>query len=114
MRRSPPRAGPAPDCLAACDFAQPQRPTPVIPTLRRFLARHLRLKIRAILVDRNVGLAGEGVDGALRLGVVADSTMTARMIGQSRRVVVGTRSYFEKAGEPSANWISIRGALPVQ
>jgi DNA-binding transcriptional LysR family regulator len=35
------------------------------------------------------------------MGVLADSTMTARKVGQSRRLVLGTPSYFEKLGEPS-------------
>jgi DNA-binding transcriptional LysR family regulator len=39
---------------------------------------------------------------ALQVGTLADSTMVARKIGQSRRLVLGTPSYFEKAGEPAA------------
>jgi hypothetical protein len=35
------------------------------------------------------------------MGLLADSTIVARKIGQSRRLVLGTPSYFEKAGEPS-------------
>jgi len=73
----------------------------VIPHLPRFLARHPDLKVEAILDDRNVDLVGEGIDVALRMGVLANSSMTARKIGQSRRLVLGTPSYFEKLGEPS-------------
>ena len=35
------------------------------------------------------------------MGMLADSTMVARKIGQSRRLVLGTASYFNKAREPS-------------
>jgi DNA-binding transcriptional LysR family regulator len=73
----------------------------VIPHLPRFLARHPDLKVEAILDDRNVDLVGEGIDVALRMGVLADSSMTARKIGQSRRLVLGAPSYFKKWGEPS-------------
>jgi DNA-binding transcriptional LysR family regulator len=73
----------------------------VIPRLPWFLAKHPDLKVEAILDDRNVDLVGEGIDVALRMGVLTDSTMTARRIGQSRRLVLGTPAYFEKAGEPS-------------
>jgi len=73
----------------------------IIPRLPWFLAKHPDLKVEAILDDRNVDLVGEGIDVALRMGVLTDSTMTARRIGQSRRVVLGTPAYFEKAGEPS-------------
>jgi DNA-binding transcriptional LysR family regulator len=73
----------------------------VIPQLPLFLAAHPALKVEAILDDRNVDLIGEGIDVALRMGVLADSAMIARKIGQSCRLVVGTPAYFEKAGEPS-------------
>lgn len=73
----------------------------VIPHLPLFLAAHPDLKVEAILDDRNVDLVGEGIDVALRMGMLTDSAMTARKIGQSRRLVLGTPSYFEDAGEPS-------------
>jgi DNA-binding transcriptional LysR family regulator len=73
----------------------------VIPRLPSFLAKHPDLSVEAILDDRNVDLIGEGIDVALRMGAMMDSSMTARKIGQSRRVVLGTPGYFAKAGEPS-------------
>ena len=73
----------------------------VIPRLPSFIAKRPHLRVEAILDDRNVDLIGEGIDVALRMGVLTDSTMTARRIGQSRRVVLGTPAYFKKAGEPS-------------
>jgi len=73
----------------------------IIPRLPLFLAGHPALTIEAILDDRNVDLIEEGIDVALRMGALADSTMTARRIGQSRRMVLGTPAYFEQAGEPS-------------
>jgi DNA-binding transcriptional LysR family regulator len=73
----------------------------VIPRLSRFLAKHPDLNVEAILDDRNVDLVGEGIDVALRMGILSDSAMTARRVGRSRRVVLGTPAYFEQAGEPS-------------
>ncbi|MGO4726959.1 MULTISPECIES: LysR family transcriptional regulator [unclassified Inquilinus] len=73
----------------------------IIPRLPLFLAGHPALTIEAILDDRVVDLIEEGIDVALRMGALADSTMTARRIGQSRRMVFGTPAYFERAGEPS-------------
>lgn len=73
----------------------------IIPRLPLFLAGHPALTIEAILDDRNVDLIEEGIDVALRMGALADSAMTARRIGQSRRMVLGTPAYFARAGEPS-------------
>jgi DNA-binding transcriptional LysR family regulator len=72
----------------------------VIPRLPIFLAQHPELDIEVILDDRNVDLVETGIDVALRMGALADSTLTARKIGQSRRCVVGTPAYFERAGTP--------------
>jgi DNA-binding transcriptional LysR family regulator len=53
-----------------------------------------------ILDDRRVDLVEEGIDVSLRLGDIADSTASARRIGRSPRVVLGTPAYFAHAGEP--------------
>jgi DNA-binding transcriptional LysR family regulator len=73
----------------------------IFPHLPDFLAAHPALTIEAILDDRNVDLIEEGVDLALRMGELASSSMTARRIGRSRRMVLGTPAYFERAGEPT-------------
>lgn len=73
----------------------------IIPRLPLFLAAHPELTVEAILDDRPVDLIEEGVDVGFRMGMLADSTIVARRIGQARRLVVGTPSYFKKAGEPS-------------
>jgi DNA-binding transcriptional LysR family regulator len=51
---------------------------------------HPELTVEAILDDRDVDLIEEGIDVGFRMGVLADSAMVARKIGQSRRVVLGT------------------------
>ena len=73
----------------------------IVPKLGQFLAQHPKLEIELILDDRNVDLVGEGIDVALRMGVMTDSALTARRIGQSRRRVVGTPTYFARAGAPA-------------
>ena len=40
--------------------------------------------------DRPIDLVEDGIEVALRMGALSDSTMTARRIGQSRRLVVAT------------------------
>jgi DNA-binding transcriptional LysR family regulator len=74
----------------------------VVPRLRRFLAMHPDLDVEVILDDRNVDLVEAGIDVALRMGDLPDSSLTARKIGQNPRVVVGTPGYFAEAGEPAS------------
>jgi DNA-binding transcriptional LysR family regulator len=72
----------------------------VLPALKPFLDQHPNLNIDIVLDDRSVDLLEEGVDVALRMGTLDDSTMTARRIANGRRLVVGTPSYFAEAGLP--------------
>jgi hypothetical protein len=69
--------------------------------LPSFLAYHRALTVEAVLDDRNINPVEEGIDLALRMGDLADSALTARKIGESRRLVLGTPSYFAGAGEPT-------------
>lgn len=72
----------------------------VLPTLNAFMSRHPKLELDLKLDDRNIDLLEEGLDVAFRMGVLVDSAMTARRIGRSPRLVVGTPGYFASAGVP--------------
>jgi DNA-binding transcriptional LysR family regulator len=72
----------------------------VVPHLARFLAENPALDVEVVLDDRNVDLIEAGIDVAIRMSDLSDSALTARKIGEGRRAVVGTPSYFAKAGEP--------------
>lgn len=74
----------------------------VLPMLDAFMSRHPNLELDLKLDDRNIDLLEEGLDVALRMGSLADSAMTARRIGRSPRLVVGTPGYFARAGVPTA------------
>ena len=74
----------------------------VVPHLPLFLAKHPGLEIEVVLDDRNIDLVEAGIDIALRMGTLADSALTARKIGQSRRLVFGSPDYLERAGVPKA------------
>jgi DNA-binding transcriptional LysR family regulator len=73
----------------------------LMPRLPEFLQRHPDLEIEVVLDDRNVDLVQEGIDVALRMGELADSSLTARRIASAPHVVVGTPAYFGRAGEPA-------------
>lgn len=74
----------------------------VVPHLGGFLRQHPELTLDVVLDDRQVDLREEGIDVALRMGVLDDSTMTARRIAQAQRRVLGAPAYFAAAGEPGA------------
>ena len=72
----------------------------IFPRLPEFLARHPSLDIDFILDDRMIDLVSEGIDVALRLGSLADSTAVARKIASGGRSVVATPTYLAHAGRP--------------
>jgi DNA-binding transcriptional LysR family regulator len=72
----------------------------IVPQISNFLAKHPGLEIDLILDDRVVDLVEEGVDVALRLGDLADSSLTARRIAIGPRAVLATPAYLARAGEP--------------
>src|SRR6201998_2539274 len=73
----------------------------LMPRLPEFLAQHPDIEMEMVLDDRNIDLVREGIDVALRMGKLADSSLTARRIATCRHVVLGTPAYFERAGVPT-------------
>lgn len=73
----------------------------IIPRLASFMAQHPRLCIDLLLDDGNIGLVEEGAEVALRMGKLASSSLTARKIGQCRRIVVATPAYLQQHGTPA-------------
>jgi DNA-binding transcriptional LysR family regulator len=72
----------------------------IVPRLASFLAEHPAVDVEIVLDDRNVDLIESGIDIALRMGDLTDSSLTARKLGNSRRIVLGTPAYFARFGEP--------------
>lgn len=73
----------------------------IIPRLAPFMAQHPRLCIDLLLDDGNIGLVEEGAEVSLRMGKLASSSLTARKIGQCRRIVVATPAYLQQRGTPA-------------
>ncbi|MGY2290957.1 LysR family transcriptional regulator [Pseudomonas sp. SDO528_S397] len=74
----------------------------ILPHLGHFLDLHPQLDVDVRLDDRSMNLIEEGVDVALRMGHLSDSSLTARKIAQSPRRVIGTPAYFERYGIPTS------------
>jgi DNA-binding transcriptional LysR family regulator len=73
----------------------------VVPRLPKFLAQHPELEIDIVLDDRVIDLVSEGIDVALRMGQLSDSSAVARRLARGRRSVLATPAYLERAGTPS-------------
>ena len=72
----------------------------LIPQLAEFLAAHPDLEVDVVLDDRVIDLVSEGIDIALRMGELADSTAVARRIATGHRSVVATPAYLKQHGIP--------------
>lgn len=72
----------------------------VLPHVRQFRAPHPDLVIDLRLSDRFVDLAAEGIDVAIRIGLMGDSALIARRLGRTSLVPVAAAVYLDRAGRP--------------
>ncbi len=69
---------------AVCDFGE----------------KHPRIRFDLDFNDRRVDLVQDGFDVAVRIGHLEDSTLVARRLFDARTVIVASREYLERRGEP--------------
>ena len=74
----------------------------VAPLAARFLDSHESVEIELLLNDRNVDLIEEGIDVAVRIGALADSSLVSRPVGHVRRQWVASPAYLARQGTPKA------------
>lgn len=74
----------------------------VVPLVLDFMSRHPALHIDLRLLDRIVDLLEEGIDAAVRIGRLPDSSLVAIPVGQTRRVVCASPAYLKRAGVPKS------------
>jgi len=72
----------------------------VVPGVAGYLERHRRARVELLLLDRVVNLVEEGVDVAVRIAHLEDSTLIARRAGQIRQVLCASPRYLARAGRP--------------
>lgn len=72
----------------------------VAPVLLRLQALHPGLRVRLTLNDRVIDLLDEGVDLAVRIGILPDSTLGATAIDRTPRVVCASPDYLRQFGTP--------------
>jgi DNA-binding transcriptional LysR family regulator len=72
----------------------------VSPVMTAYLNRYSEVSGVLRLEDRMVNLVDDGVDLAVRIGDLADSSLVARQVGTMRRIVVASPAYLKAHGEP--------------
>jgi DNA-binding transcriptional LysR family regulator len=72
----------------------------VSPVMSAYLMRYPEVLGELRLSDRMINLVEDGVDLAIRIGHLADSTLVARHVGEMRRIVVASPAYLKRRGEP--------------
>jgi DNA-binding transcriptional LysR family regulator len=66
-----------------------------------YLKRYGDVGVDLRLSDRMINLVEDGVDLAVRIGHLPDSTLVARHVGEMRRIVVASSGYLQQRGEPN-------------
>ncbi len=72
----------------------------VAPALPEFIRRYPDIAVDLHLTDAQADLIGGGFDAALRIAVMEDSSLVARLIAPVRRFVVASPTYIARYGRP--------------
>ncbi len=73
----------------------------VAPLVSDYLAANPDVSADLMLTDRNVNLVEEGVDVAVRIGRLADSSLVARRLGEIGQVICASPAYLHTHGAPA-------------
>jgi len=72
----------------------------VAPQVAAFMQANPGVTVTLDLTDRLVDLLNEGIDCAVRIGEMADSSLVSSKLGEMRRVIVASPRYLERHGVP--------------
>ena len=72
----------------------------IVPLLDAFMREHPEVNVDLTLTDGYVDLVGQGLDLALRLGALSDSTLRVRKLGDNSRMVCASPDYLNAHGTP--------------
>lgn len=73
----------------------------VLPIVIEFLRAHPGVDIRFVLADRTLEMIDEGVDVAIRIGALPDSSLIATRVGAIRRITCASPAYLRAHGTPA-------------
>ena len=77
-------------------------PRYLVPHVKMLMDRYPGLRIELEVADRFLNLVEEGVDVAIRLGHLSDSSLRARRIGSFDLATVASAAYLARRGEPAS------------
>ena len=72
----------------------------VTPIVNEFVRRYRNVSMDLLLVDRYTNLVEEGLDVAVRVAQLRDSSLIAIPVGQARRVICASPQYLRQHGTP--------------
>jgi DNA-binding transcriptional LysR family regulator len=72
----------------------------LVPLIASYLAEHAEVTVNALLVDRLVQMADEGVDVAIRIGKLPEGNWHALKVGDIRPVVCAAPGFLDRVGRP--------------
>ena len=71
------------------------------PIVAEFLDRYPTVQLELLPSDQVVDIVGEGIDVALRIGRLADTSFMARKIGEDKRLICAAPAYLARRGTPT-------------
>lgn len=83
----------------------------IAPALPGLLRRHPRLELALNSTDRAIDLVHEGVDCAVRIGMLEDSSLVVRPLGHIALINCASPDYLREHGAPPATRRLVRRAL---
>lgn len=72
----------------------------VMPSIVNYMQKYAKVKVVAHFVDHVTNLVEEGIDVAIRIGELPDSSLRAIKVGQVRRVLCASPAYLQQHGVP--------------
>src|SRR5690606_4872959 len=72
----------------------------IVPLALEFMGRHPLVQVDLSFEDRYVDLVAQGIDVAIRMGRLADSSLGARFLGMNPWVIVAAPGYLKQHGAP--------------
>ena len=72
----------------------------VAPIVNSYLDLYPEMRVELVINDRNIDLIDEGIDIAVRIGPLADTSLVARRVGQVHSVLVASPDYIKRRGKP--------------
>ena len=74
----------------------------VAPVVAEYLGKYPGVKVELLLLDRIVDLVEEGIDAGIRIAQLPESSLVAKRVGETRRVVCASPVYLKGAGAPES------------